>query len=116
MKNNKSKGTIIIVAILVLTIATLVIVSINRKKTLDKDFIITTAKITEVVIDAPKGITTRQNIAKYTYVYKNQTFTKVIEIYNKPIQEGACYEIKVANENPNINEINLNKKMDCNNE
>ena len=86
---------------------------IHRNNTLNSDFIITKAKIIEVEIDAPKGITTTKNIAKYTYSYKEEKFLKTVEIYNRPVKSGFCYKIKVAKKNPGISKINLDERISC---
>lgn len=111
---NIDKGTIIIIVCITLVISAIVYTAVQRKKTLNSDYTLSVANITEVVKNASKGANRTQNIAKYTYVYLEKKYNKVVEIYEKDIKKGECYELKIANKNPSINEINLNKKTHCN--
>jgi hypothetical protein len=116
MKQKKGidKGTIIIIGIIALLITGLIYTAISRKEILNSDFTITIANITDVVKNTSKGTTGKKNIAKYSYTHNNKLYKKTVEIYNKNILSGSCYEVKVSNKNPEINEINFDKKTQCN--
>lgn len=107
------KGTIIIIGIIILIIWGFIHLSVSRNKTLNSDFTITKASITKVLMNFPKGKTGTQNVAQYTYKYKGVTYYKSTQIYNMKVTTGSCYEVKIANKNPEINKINLKKEIDC---
>lgn len=113
-KKRIDKGTIAIIVIIGLLITTLVYVSTSRKKTLNSNFVIIKSTITEVLMNTSKGTTGNKNVAKYSYIYKNKEYLKTVEIYNKDVKAGTCYEVKVSNKNPEINEIDLEKQIQCN--
>jgi len=83
----------------------------KRKKILYSDYAITNVKITEVKINASKGRITTRNIAKYNYIIKGKKYNKMVEIYQRNVKIGDCYEIKISNKNPDISTIDLNKKI-----
>jgi hypothetical protein len=85
----------------------------KRKKELYSDYSITSVKITEVELNASKGTITTRNIAKYSYIIKGKKYSKIVEIYQRDVKVGECYEIKISNKNPNNCQIDLNKKIKC---
>lgn len=107
------RGTVILLAIVLIAIVALIISTRNRQSQLDNNFSISSAKIIEVKLNATKGTHTTRNIAKYNYTFRNVKYNKMVEIYERDIKIDECYEIKIANENPNNSKINLNKKIDC---
>ncbi len=85
----------------------------KRKNELYSDYLITSVKITEIKMNASKGTITTRNIAKYNYVIEGKKYNKMVEIYQRDVNIGDCYEIKISNKNPNNSEIDLNKKIKC---
>ncbi|CAL2082188.1 hypothetical protein [Tenacibaculum sp. 190524A02b] len=118
-QRTKSKDkvvTLIALILFVLIIAVVIFYDVKRMEILEKDFIITKAKITKVFMNTRKGTTSRINVAQYIYEYKGKKHLQTVEIYNRKVLEKTCYEIKVSNINPEINEILLEKKIDCDEE
>ena len=110
----KDKITTLTCLLVFLLIMALIIVNgIKRKEILNRDFTITQAYITKVLLNTLKGTTSRKNVARYTYVHLNKKYTKTVEIYNMNILENTCYKIKVSNIDPEINEILLDQKIKC---
>ncbi|CAL2104370.1 protein of unknown function [Tenacibaculum sp. 190130A14a] len=107
-------GTIVLFSVLGIIIVVLYFIVKGRNDLLKRDFTITQAKIVKVKLNANMGTISDQNLATFTYVYENKLYKKIIDIYNRKITKGECYELKIANKNPNIFKINFNKKMKCN--
>ncbi|CAL2082200.1 hypothetical protein [Tenacibaculum sp. 190524A02b] len=108
--------TLSALVVFLLIIIAIVINGIKRKKILEKDFVVKKARITKVILNTPKGTTSRKNVALYIYKYKGKNYVKTVEIYNIKVKKNTCYEIKVSNINPDINKILLDKKVKCDEE
>lgn len=108
------KGTIYVIIGVLVICMTIITITRKRNSQLNNDFSLGVAKITEVVLNAPKGTTQTENIAKYYYIFNGKKYNKVVGIYKKRIKKGECYEIKIANKNPYNSKINLKKKINCN--
>ncbi len=107
------KGTIIIIIVIIIISTAITYTAIERKKTLNSDFPIGKATINEVLKNVSKGTTGNENIARYYYKFSGKIFYQNVSIYEGNVKKNDCYEIKIANKNPGIHKINLNKKINC---
>ena len=106
-------GTILFFCIVILIAVIISFVANERNNLLKNDFTISKAKIIEVELNVIKGTMGTQNITKYTYIFNNKTYKKTVNIHYRSIKTGDCYKLKIANKNPSVVKIDLNKKVKC---
>lgn len=92
----------------------LVMVVVDRKSQIKENGIHGVAKVVDIR-RKKKGVTTYRNIVYFTFFIYSKEYKQSVEILNRKVLKGQCYEITYIPTNPEIVDINFNKEIDCSN-
>ena len=81
----------------------------SEDKLLDKNAQTTIGTVTSI------RYSTRGDWVRYAYAINGNKFEDVKNTYNKGIYVGDAYEVEYLPNNPELNRINFDKKIDSNN-